>query len=288
MPKQGVEKLPHDQILTFEEFENVVSVAAELGITKVRLTGGEPLVKKGIEDIIRRINNIPGIEDIGITTNGLLLKEKAQALKDAGVKRINISLDTLNADKYTEITRGGFLEDALSGIETAIEYGFAPIKLNVVLMGGVNDMEIPAFSDFAESKGINLRFIEIMPIGECAGWNSDRFVKVDKVLDSMPGLLKESMDGVSTVYRVPGHKTTIGLISPISSHFCSDCNKIRVTSDGRLKPCLHTSSELLLKGLSRDAMKAVMEQGIYEKPAGHQLDTDKVSRSQRNMNAIGG
>lgn len=288
MPECGVDKMPHEKILSVEEIEDIVSDAAELGITKVRITGGEPLVRKGIEEIITRIGRIPGINDIGITTNGILLPEKAEALKDAGVKRINISLDTLDPEKYAMITRGGDLEDALNGIRAAKEYGFDPIKINVVLMGGINDDEIRDFADFGEKNNINIRFIEIMPIGECAGWNNDRFINVNKVLEVMPELEKEGIDGVSTTYRIPGYKTTIGLISPISSHFCPDCNKLRITSDGKLKPCLHTSDEIILKGLNKDEVKEAIKNGIDCKPRGHSLSEDHVSQSQRNMNAIGG
>ncbi len=288
MPESGITKLPHDKILSIEEIEDVVTSAADLGITKVRLTGGEPLVRKGIEDIISRIGKTPGINDIGLTTNGLLLPEKAQALKEAGVKRINISLDTLDPEKYAMISRGGDLEDALKGIRTAKEYGFDPIKINVVLMGGINDDEIKDFAEFGEKNGINIRFIEIMPIGECAGWNNDRFISVNKVLEVMPDLEKDGVDGVSTNYRVPGHRTTIGLISPISSHFCPDCNKLRITSDGKLKPCLHTSQEIVLKGLDKEEIKEAMTKGIDDKPKGHSLSEDRVSGSLRNMNAIGG
>ena len=288
MPENGISKLPHEKILSFEEIEDIVRTAADFGITKVRITGGEPLVRKGIEDAVARINQIPGINDIGITTNGTLLPEKGQALKDAGVKRINISLDTLNPGKYEEITRGGKLEDALKGIQAAKDLGFEPIKVNVVLMGGINDDEIRDFADFGEKNDINIRFIEIMPIGECACWNSDRFISVEKVLDVLPDLKIEGTDGVSTTYRLPGHKTTIGLISPISSHFCGECNKLRITSDGKLKPCLHSAQEISLKGLGKDELKEALRNGIAEKPMNHNLDGENASKSIRNMNAIGG
>lgn len=288
MPECGIEKLEHNKILTFEEIDEIVKVAAEIGINKIRVTGGEPLVRRGIEDIMARIGNTSGIDDIGITTNGVLLPEKGQALKDAGVKRINISLDTLDPDKYKKITRGGSLEEALKGIEVAKDLGFSPIKINAVLMGGINDDEIVDFAKFGEENGINIRFIEIMPIGECAGWNHERFVSVKKVKEALPELEPVGMDGVSHTYRLPGNKTTVGLISPISSHFCPDCNKIRITSDGKLKPCLHTEEEIPLKGLTGEELKKAIISGIDCKPQGHKLDSEEKSGSLRNMNKIGG
>lgn len=288
MPEDGVKSLDHKDILRIEEIEEIVKAAARMGIMKVRLTGGEPLIRRGIEEIVDRIGRIDGIDDIGITTNAILLPEKAEMLKAAGVKRLNISLDTLDPEKYTQITRGGKLEDALRGIDAAVAHGFDPIKINVVLMGGVNDDEITDFMEFAEEKGLHIRFIEIMPIGECANWNKDRFVGVSKVLEVVPELEFLKDDGVSKIFAKPGSGTTVGLISPISSHFCPVCNKVRVTSDGKLKPCLHSSDELSLKGLGPEELEVALAQGISEKPFKHDLDDGEISASARNMNAIGG
>lgn len=288
MPECGVQKMAHDKILSFEQIEEIVNIVSELGINKVRITGGEPLIRKGIEDLINKINNIPGINDIGITTNGTLLSQKAGALKDAGVKRINISLDTLDKDKYKMITRTGQLDTVLKGIDAAVAVGFAPLKMNVVLIGGLNDNEITDFIDFGEEKNINVRFIELMPIGLCSNWNKRRFISNTRVLDAVPELEYIKDDGVAKLYQRPGSNTTVGLISPISSHFCQECNKIRITADGKLKPCLHSAEEISLKGKTGDELRDTIIGAIENKPSKHHMDSQHSSDSQRGMSAIGG
>lgn len=283
MPEGGVQKLAHEEILSIEEIDEIVGIAAEKGITKVRITGGEPLVRRGIEEIISRI--APKVEEVAVTTNALLLPDKIDGLGD--VDRYNISLDSLNPDKYEKITRGGDLKAALRGVDVALERVTRPLKLNVVLMGGVNDDEIGDFVEFGERKGINVRFIEVMPIGECACWNSRRFIKVAEVLKAEPELRAIGEVGVAREYRKSGSDVTVGLISPISAHFCGGCNKIRITADGRLKSCLHSEKEIKLKGLNKGELEDAISDGIYEKPTRHELEVGK-SHSMRNMNAIGG
>lgn len=288
MPEEGIDKIPHNNILTFEEIEEIVRIVADLGVHKVRITGGEPLIRKSIETLIEKINHIPGITDIGLTTNATLLSKKAKALYEAGVKRINVSLDTLNEKKYKEITRTGNLADALQGIEAAREAGFEPIKINTVLIGGVNDDEILDFVNFGEEKGIHVRFIEIMPIGLCDQWNKERFISNEKVLEAVPDLEYVGEDGVARIYQRPGSKMTVGLISPISSHFCPDCNKIRITADGKLKPCLHSADEIQLKGKTGAELKTALINGIEGKPYAHKIDAEHMSDSRRGMSSIGG
>ena len=288
MPEKGVEKRCHNEILSVEEIEEIVRASALCGINKVRITGGEPLVRKGIIDICRRISEIPGIKEVDMTTNGTLLPKYASKLKEAGVKRLNISLDTLDAKKYKEITRCGSLEEVLDGINVAVEAGFDNIKINIVLIGGVNDNEIPAFVEMTRDKKIHVRFIELMPIGECAGWSRERFISNDAVLDKIPELTSEGVSGVAQLYRLPGGQGTVGLISPISSHFCPTCNRIRITSDGKLKPCLHSADEVDLKGLHGQKLADVIAGAISSKPLKHLLDENDTSYSKRNMNAIGG
>jgi cyclic pyranopterin phosphate synthase len=288
MPETGVAKMQHDEILTVEEVVGISAAAIALGIRKIRLTGGEPLVRKGILDIIGKIGAMQGIDELCLTTNGILLPGMARELKEAGVNRINISLDSLNPDTYAQITRTGSLDDALAGIHAALEAGLTPIKVNAVLMGGINTESIRPLIDLTKQGDINVRFIEVMPIGECAAWNRERFVKNDMVLGIAPELEYAGTNGVARLYRAAGSIGSVGLISPISSHFCPGCNKIRITSDGKLKPCLHSSEEIPLKGLKGDTLKDAIRFGILEKPLKHKLDSGQLSESVRNMNAIGG
>jgi cyclic pyranopterin phosphate synthase len=288
MPETGVEKLDHACILSPEEIEEIVRAAARLGITKVRITGGEPLVRRGIDEIARRVAHTPGIQEVALTTNGRRLPEKAETLKAAGISRVNISLDTLDADEYRRITRTGELESALSGIDAALAAGLTPIKINAVLMGGVNDDQIEPLVELTKREHIHVRFIEVMPIGECADWNRERFIGLDEVLRRLPGLRPIGSDGVAELYRLDGYPGTVGLIHPISAHFCPDCNRVRITSDGKLKPCLHSGAEIALKGLHGDELLAALRAGIEGKPAKHRLESGAVSDSRRGMSAIGG
>jgi cyclic pyranopterin phosphate synthase len=288
MPEEGIEKRCHDDILSVDEIEEIVRASARCGIRKVRVTGGEPLVRRGIVEICRRIAAIPEIDELCMTTNGTLLPRYAQALKDAGVKRLNISLDTLNEKTYETITRCGRLEDTLAGIHAALDAGFDNTKINAVLIGGVNDSEIRDLLELTREKKINVRFIELMPIGECADWNHERFIGNSRVLEAAPELEEVGSSGVAKLYRLPGGIGTIGLISPISAHFCPTCNRIRVTADGKLKPCLHSAEEVNLRGLHGDALVNAIGQSVTCKPQRHKLDESASSESLRNMNRIGG
>lgn len=288
MPAEGVRKRPRGEALTVEETVEVARAAAACGITKVRLTGGEPLVRRGILEICREIAALPGITEVCMTTNGILLPRFAGALKAAGLSRLNISLDTLDAGKYREITRMGALEDALAGIRAAREAGFSPIKLNVVLMGGINDDEICDFVALTEQEAFEVRFIELMPIGQCAGWAGERFVKGAAVLRAMPRLQEAGTDGVAGIYRIPGWKGSVGLITPMSRHFCGACSRIRITADGTLKSCLHSAGEVRLKGLSGEGLQAAIRAAVLSKPERHRLSTEQPSDSLRAMHEIGG
>lgn len=288
MPGSGVNKRCHNDILSVEEIEEIVRATVACGIRKVRVTGGEPLVRNGIIEICRRISAIEGVQELCITTNGTLLPQYAAQLKQAGVHRLNISLDTLDSEKYKTITRNGKLEDALAGIDAALAAGFDNIKINAVLIGGVNDNEIPALLALTKDKSINVRFIELMPIGECASWSHERFISNSKVLEMAPELEEIGSSGVAQLYRLPGGTGTVGLISPISCHFCPTCNRIRITADGKLKPCLHSSDEVNLRGLHGQTLVDTIQGSIKIKPRQHHLDEDSSSDSRRNMNAIGG
>ena len=290
MPEDGVCKKDHADMLTEDEIITAVEAAAALGITKVRITGGEPLVKKNIVSICRRTAEVEGIKEVCLTTNGILLPQLAKPLKEAGVKRLNLSLDTLDADKYAYITRIGKLNQFRAGLEAAFEAGFEKIKINAVLIGGFNDNEILQLADLTRQYPVDMRFIEMMPMYDSGDFNETAFIPYTRVLDYLPEAVPVKHDGgVAKLYRLPGAKGNIGLISPVSAHFCGDCNRIRLTADGKLKPCLHSPDEYSLKGLDFDGMKKVLEEAIWNKPAWHG-DLDAVHRSQagRNMNQIGG
>ena len=288
MPLDGVDKKKHEDIMSIDEIAEVVRAAALCGITKVRVTGCEPLIRNGIIDICHRISETPGISELCLTTNGILLTEYSEKLKAAGVTRLNISLDSVDPDTYRKITRTGTLERALTGIRAALETGFETIKINAVLIGGVNDGEIRSLLELTRQYKVNVRFIEAMPIGECADWAEGRFISVARILEVAPELSDVGTDGVAKQYRLPGGLGTVGLISPVSSHFCPTCNRIRVTADGKLKPCLHSAAEIDLRGLHGKALEDVIRMAISQKPQKHMLDTGKISESARNMNAIGG
>ena len=292
MPEDGVEKFSHDRILSVEEIAEITSVCAELGVNKVRLTGGEPLVRKGIFDICREISKIPGIKELCITTNGLLLKQTASELKAAGVDRLNISIDTLKNQKYKELTRCKFSErpvdEIFEGIEAAKTAGFQNIKLNAVLIGGTNDDEINDFVALTEMEDYQIRFIELMPIGEAMNWEKSCFIPNETVLSKDSRLTKIGESGVATLYQVPGYKGCIGLISPVNHHFCSHCNRLRLTADGKLKACLHSRFETPVRGLHGEELKAAIAKQIAEKPENYDLGYDNPSSTLRNMNQIGG
>ena len=290
MPADGVCKKDHADMLTEEELITAVEAAASLGITKLRITGGEPLVKKNIVSICRRAAAVEGIREVCLTTNGILLPQLAKPLKEAGVKRLNLSLDTLDPDKYAYITRIGRLEHFQAGLEAALEAGFDKVKINAVLIGGFNDDEIEALADLTVKYPVDMRFIELMPIQDHDEFGESAYVPYSRVLEKLPQAVPVPRDGgVAKLYRLPGAKGNIGLISPISAHFCSECNRLRLTADGKLKPCLHSADEYSIKGLDKEAMRAVFEEAIWNKPAWHG-DLDAVNRSKagRNMNEIGG
>ena len=286
MPESGVESLCHSDILTLEEIVEIVKVAAKNGIKKIRLTGGEPLVRRGFINLCKEISKIDEIEDIAITTNGFNLKNMADDLFENKVRRLNFSLDTLVKEKYNDITRRNDFDKTMESLFYAIEKGFK-VKLNVVLIGGFNDDEIENFVKLANDYDLEVRFIELMQIGETANWSKDKFISNKIVLEKVPKLEFDGISGVAKIYKIKGQKGKIGLISPISCSFCSDCNRIRLTSDGKLKPCLHSKDEINLKGLSGEELEEVFKRGIFDKPEKHHLEDGK-SESARDMNKIGG
>ena len=284
----GVCQKDHRDILSFEEIQEITSAAAELGIHKVRITGGEPLVRRGCVELCRMISGIPGIREVDLTTNGILLPRYARDLKEAGVNRVNISLDTMDPEKYAYITGGGSLKDAMDGIQAAFDAGLTPVKVNTVLIGGFNDAEIPAFVEMTRETPVELRFIELMPMG--GEFGKEAYLPGQIVLDRVPELkpLPEN-GGVARLYRLPGGAGRVGLISPLSRHFCGTCNRLRLTSEGNLKPCLHSGQEISVRGKHGEALKDTLRQAIFHKPQMHGiLDADHPSEAGRTMNTIGG
>ncbi|MEG0070792.1 MAG: GTP 3',8-cyclase MoaA [Raoultibacter sp.] len=306
MPEEGVEQLAHDDILRIEEIEEVVRVAAGMGIRRIRLTGGEPLVRKGVIDLVRALANTPGIEDVSLTTNGILLPRMAAGLKEAGLARVNISLDTLDADQFAMITRCGKLEDTLAGIEAALSVGFSPVKINAVAVRSLNQ-DFLAFAKLSIDRPLHVRFIEYMPVGESSGsdgcgWGPQDVVPTEELIEIIdaaaraeglgPLVLAEGDrpvgGGPARYYEFEGSRGTVGFISPLSHHFCSECNRLRLTADGDLRPCLFSDDEFDVKSALRngteDDVRAVIAQALGAKPDEHH---DKVG-TERGMSQIGG
>lgn len=286
MPEEGIEKTTHEDIISLEEVVRIVKTAAKFGIKKIRLTGGEPLVRKGILFLCEEISKIEEIEELCITTNGALIKDMAEDLKKAGVDRLNFSLDTLNREKFKKITRRDALGDVLEGLKKAYDLDFE-IKINTVLIGGFNDDEIEDLVDLTKDLDIQIRFIELMKVGETRDWDEERFIENSTVLEKVKDLEPYGEQGVAKVFKKPGYKGTVGLISPISHSFCSDCNRIRLTADGKLKPCLHSKEEISLKNLNDEELAETIKEALYFKPKSHHLD-DGYTETDRTMNAIGG
>ena len=287
MPPEGVTKRGHEEMLSLEELAEIAEAAVRVGVKKIRLTGGEPLVRRGIVELCRRLRAIPGLEELCLTTNGALLPQLAAPLREAGVDRLNISLDTLRPDRFAEMTRLGRLSDTLAGIEAAEAVGFHNLKLDTVLIGGFNDDEIEDFVNLTREHPWEVRFIELMPMGPCAAWDRTCFLSADTVLSRLPELEPLEAQGVARRYRIPGAEGTIGLISPVSHDFCAQCRRIRVTADGKLKGCLHSAEELPLRGLHGPELEDAIRQGILHKPERHHL-AEHRSDTPRNMNQIGG
>ena len=273
--------------LTAEELVAIAEAAARCGINKIRLTGGEPLIRPDIVPLCEAVAAIQGIRTLCLTTNGTRLAGLAKPLRQAGVSRINLSLDSLRASRYAELTRGGNLADVMDGMRAALEAGFERVKINCVLIGGINDDEIADFVALTRTMALDVRFIELMPMGECARWPKERFVSADIVPEMCPALLPTDTEGVARRYRLPGAKGAVGLIQPMSHAFCGDCDRIRVTADGMLKPCLHSGAELNLRGLSGQTLVNRIAEGFGAKPPTHHL-LDAGSETDRRMNQIGG
>ncbi len=299
MPRDGVKPIPHEDILRNEEIGQIVRAGALVGINKIRLTGGEPLVRKGLQDLIRLIHETDGIDDIALTTNGILLPGMAAELKSAGVNRLNISLDTLKPRRYKDITRLGKFEDTWKGIETALEFGFHPVKLNVVAIRGFNDDEILELAGLSFKYPLHIRFIEVMPIGVSDAWASYRHIpvfEIKEIIEQGLGKLQEVRkllgNGPAKYYYQPEMQGSIGFISPVSDHFCSRCNRLRLTAEGKLRPCLYSGSEIDLRTTLRNSagdmdLAKLFAQAINNKPVRHNIG-EGWQKKDRVMSQIGG
>jgi GTP 3',8-cyclase len=277
--------------LTASEIGLVTAAMANLGIKKVRITGGEPLMRPDLAEIISNVVKVNGISDISMTTNGIGLAETAKNLKDAGLKRVNVSIDSLDNDKYAYITGGGDLAQVLKGIKSAVDAGLSPIKINVVTIKGINDDEINEFIGLAKAHPVDVRFIELMPIGQFGADNSDRIVFNSDIIAAHPWLqeLENNSAQVAQYYAGGGYCGRVGFISPISHKFCDHCNRIRVTYDGKIKPCLGDNSEIDISAVLRRApeqLEGFIKKAILKKPFGHHFGGGFVSK--RSMLAIGG
>jgi cyclic pyranopterin phosphate synthase len=299
MSPEGVPWMPHSEILSYEEISAVVRIAAELGINKVRLTGGEPLIRAELPELVRMLSGVKGIDDISLTTNGTLLKKYAMELKQAGLKRVNISLDTFKSDRFRYITRCGELKDALDGIDAAMNADLHPVKINMVVMRGINDDEVLDFARMTCKQGWHVRFIERMPFTEMAEVvPSDelrqRIMAIGSLLKAESYQLSAiSGNGPARYYRLPGASGTIGFISPITEPFCSDCNRLRLTSNGRLCPCLLSDEGVDLKQplrseVSSEEIKRLISKTVALKSERHHLCEDVPISIKRRMSQAGG
>ena len=301
-PKEGISLQGHDDILRYEEIIRIVTVAVKMGLVKVRVTGGEPLVRRGFVAFIAALKKINGLKDISLTTNGILLEEFARNIFDAGICRINISLDSLNKDKYFRITNGGNLKAVLRGIAKAEEIGFFPIKINTVAIKGFNDDEVLDFAQLAVNKPFQMRFIELMPVGQ-AKLDREDYMPTSQIIQKISKRYelekikdkKNKSDGPAKIFKIKGGCGEIGFINPVSDHFCSTCNRLRLTSDGKLRVCLLKEDEVDLKKALREncndtELEKLIRDAILLKPKQHDLVCTEMhlKKCYRNMSAIGG
>mgnify|MGYP001153921071 CR=1 FL=1 len=301
MPKEGVSQFGHAEVLRYEEILRLSVLALKKGITKIRITGGEPLVRKDAVQLVHQLSQLRGLQDLSITTNGILLEEFAPALFQAGLKRVNVSMDSLNAEKYRQITRGGDLSRVWAGIKAARCAGISPIKINVVAIAGFNDREILEFARLTMKDPYQVRFIEFMPLGDANEWSPERCLSTGEIKrrieTSYPLIPLENgtndHDGPARLFKFPGAAGEIGFISPISDHFCNSCNRLRLTADGKLKTCLFSEQEtdlkyLLRSGCSDEELERKLDEAISTKPLRHGAIAGVMKRCHRPMVKIGG
>jgi len=299
MPPEGVKPKPRQEILRFEEILTIVQAALRLGINRFRLTGGEPLLRKGIVSFIKSLTLLPGVRDLSVTTNGTLLVGMGKQLWDAGVRRVNVSLDTLDPAKYTRITRGGDLKVVWEGVCQALELGFFPVKINVVALRNINDGEWADFARLTRDHPLHIRFIELMPVGTSWDLAGKHFAscgqvrsEIEKRLGELTPVKTVQGSGPAEYFHLPEAKGTIGFIHAMSSHFCASCNRLRLTADGRLRPCLHDRREVDVReavrsGASEEDLQELFRKALQLKPANYHEATGAPATG-RGMAQIGG
>ncbi|MBK5274788.1 MAG: GTP 3',8-cyclase MoaA [Desulfuromonadales bacterium] len=297
MPKEGIVKKGHEAVLSYEELLLIAETSVELGIEKIRITGGEPLVRSGIVGFLERAAAIPGLKHLALTTNGLLLEKMAGDLYRAGVQRLNVSLDSLDPQTFNTITRGGDLQRVLAGLDAAERAGFPPPKINVVIMRGVNDAEILTFAEMSRIRGNSIRFIEYMPAIKEEGWqryciSGEEILQRIAECHPLEMIDKGSFAGPSRDYRIPGARGSIGVITAVSGHFCSDCNRIRVTSTGQAKGCLFSDerTDLLpfLRPPDPQALTEALKGIVAGKPKQHGISREGYCHANFTMSQVGG
>ncbi|MBE0467827.1 MAG: GTP 3',8-cyclase MoaA [Candidatus Desulforudis sp.] len=297
--RPGEGKVPERDGMLLNDLVKVIRAGARVGIRKVRLTGGEPLVRPDLAELVSALAAIPEIDDIALTTNGCLLSAQARALKEAGLKRVNISLDTLRPERFRAITRNGEWSRAWAGVEAALACDLHPVKLNMVMMRGINDDEVENFVGLAKDRPLHVRFIEIMPIGASSQWATDRLVPADQIRQAIAdryGPLKPVKpaggDGPARCWTIPGFKGSVGFIAPLSDYYCPSCNRLRLTAAGTLRPCLCKGDEIdlaaaLARGADEDELIRLIVQAIARKPQGHP-EHEILPVKDRFMSQIGG
>lgn len=298
MPAGGIRPLEHKSLLQYEEITRVVKVAACLGVRKVRITGGEPLVRRNLPFLIESISAIDGIEDISLTTNGVLLKQLARSLASAGLKRVNVSLDSLYPERYRQITRGGDMYDVLDGIAEAEKAGLMPVKINMIPMRGINDDEIEEFSLLTRNTSLHVRFIECMPTGVRDIRNRGLSIPTGEIKERVTRLgaltpVTVRKQGPARYFRFDGAPGVLGFISPVTHHFCESCNRLRLTSDGKLRPCLFSEMEIDVKsalrsGAADSEIERLLRLAVEAKPERHMIASQQNFYHLKPMSMIGG
>ena len=299
MPEAGLPWLPNHNVLSYEEIEAIVRAAAHVGVRSIRLTGGEPLILRELHRLVAKLAAIPGIDDLALSTNGLLLADQAAGLRAAGLQRVNISLDTLRADRFTAIARRPGLDRVLAGIDAALAHGLEPVKLNCVVMRGANDDEVEAFAELTRTRAVHVRFIEVMPVQENVELQREAWVSSDEVLARLGALGTLSPvpnphgNGPARTFAYDGAPGTVGVISPLAHDYCERCNRVRLSADGRLKLCLFGDHLIDLRtplraGGGQDAIVGLLRAAMHIKPERHHLALGETASIMRAFSEIGG
>ncbi len=300
MPEEGMEWLPKESLLSYEELARVAGVFVSLGVNKIRLTGGEPLMRHGLHELVRFLSAMKGLDDLALTTNGFFLAEKIEDLLKAGLHRLNVSLDSLDPVKFNLMTRRNYFHRVLEGLDAAERHGMLPIKINAVLIRGINDSEIPKFAELSRTRPYVIRFIEFMPIGADDGWSPERVMpakEVIQIIERSVGkkLIPVEIHGVQPAdrYKFEDGAGEIGFISSVSEPFCNHCNRVRITSDGKLRTCLFSLGETDLReplrnGATDAELGAMIREAVWKKEPGHNINKPAFERPERSMSQIGG